>query len=81
MNHFVYILRCADYTLYTGYTTDVEKRIKAHNWGKSGAKYTNGRRPVYLLYSENFETKSEALRREIEIKKMSKKQKLQLISK
>ena len=78
MKHYIYILECADHTLYTGYTNDIEKRIKTHNESK-GAKYTRGRRPVRLLYSEEFETKSEALKREIAVKKLSKEKKLQLI--
>ena len=60
---YMYVLECADGSLYTGYTTDIEKRLKTHNAGK-GAKYTKSRRPVILVYSEQYETKSEALRRE-----------------
>ncbi len=74
----VYILRCKDGTLYTGSTNDIEKRIAVHNAGK-GAKYTRGRLPVRLLYSESFQTKSEALKRELAIKKMSKLEKLSLL--
>jgi putative endonuclease len=61
--HFVYIVRCADGTLYTGYTRDVERRIAAHNRGR-GAKYTSGRRPVVLVYHERFRSLGAALRRE-----------------
>ena len=64
----VYILECNDGTLYTGWTNDIDKRFKAHNDGK-GAKYTKGRRPLKLVYLEELETKSEALKRENEIKK------------
>ena len=74
----VYILECNDGTLYTGWTNDIDKRFKAHNDGK-GAKYTKGRRPLKLVYIENLESKSEALKRENEIKKMTKDKKRQLI--
>ena len=70
----VYILECNDGTLYTGWTNDIDKRFKAHNDGK-GAKYTKGRRPLKLVYLEELETKSEALKRENEIKKMTKDKK------
>lgn len=73
-----YILRCSDGTLYTGWTNDIEKRLKAHNQGE-GAKYTRGRTPVELVYMETFETKQEAMRREAAIKKLSKKDKLKLV--
>jgi len=76
--HFVYIIKCKDGTLYTGWTTDVDARIKAHNDG-AGAKYTKGRGPVTLLHSESFESKSDALRREMAIKKLSRDDKLKLI--
>lgn len=76
--YFVYILKCADATLYIGSTNDIEKRIISHNTSKVGAKYTRGRRPVVLKYYESFETKSEALKREIELKKYSKIQKMNL---
>jgi putative endonuclease len=79
MYYTVYILECSDKTLYTGYTTDLERRIKNHNTGKAGAKYTRSRRPVKLVYSQNFKTLSPALKREIAIKKLSRKEKLQLI--
>jgi putative endonuclease len=74
----VYILECNDGTLYTGWTNDIDKRFKAHNDGK-GAKYTKGRRPLKLVYLEELETKSEALKRENKIKKMTKDKKRQLI--
>lgn len=76
--HYVYILRCADDTLYTGWTTDLDRRMTAHNTGK-GAKYTKYRRPVELVYYERLETKSEALRRECAIKKLSRCEKTALI--
>ena len=76
--NYTYMLRCKDGTLYTGWTTDLEKRVQAHNDGK-GAKYTKSRTPVSLVYVEVFETKQEALRRESAIKKMSRSDKLKLI--
>lgn len=77
--YYVYILECADKTLYTGYTTDLDKRVKNHNESKVGAKYTKARRPVVLKYSEKFSTLSEALKREFEIKALTRKEKLDLI--
>jgi len=76
----LYILRCCDDSLYTGITTDVEKRVAVHNSGK-GAKYTRGRRPVELAYCEECGDHSAALKRELEIKAMPRKQKLRLIKK
>ena len=76
--YFVYIVRCKDNTLYTGYTDELEKRIKIHNKGK-GAKYTRGRLPVILCYFEEYPNKSEALKREISIKKLKRREKLKLI--
>ena len=75
---YVYILRCADGTLYTGMTDDMERRVKAHNEG-TGAKYTRGRGPVVLLYHEKCESRSAALKREYAIKQLTRKQKLALI--
>ncbi len=75
---YVYILRCGDGTLYCGYTNNVEKRLEAHRSGK-GAKYTKGRLPLELVYAEKFAEKGDALRREAEIKKLSKKEKLNII--
>ena len=63
--NYTYILKCMDGSLYTGWTNDIDKRLKAHNEGK-GAKYTKGRRPVKLVYVEEFKTKEEAMRREYE---------------
>ena len=76
----LYILRCCDGSLYTGITTDVEKRLAAHNSGK-GAKYTRSRRPVELAYSEDCTDHSAALKRELEIKSMTREEKLKLITK
>lgn len=76
--HYVYIIKCSDNTLYTGYTTDVDKRILTHNKG-IGAKYTRGRTPVTLLHKESFTNKGEALKREHFIKKLSREKKLQII--
>ena len=76
--NYTYILTCRDGTLYTGWTNDLEKRLRIHNEGK-GAKYTKSRRPVVLAYFEEFNTKKEAMRREWEIKQMDRQQKLELI--
>ena len=77
-----YILRCADGTLYTGWTNDIERRLAAHNAG-TAAKYTRppSRRPVELVYLESFETKEEAMSREYQIKQFSRQEKEELISK
>lgn len=75
---FTYIVRCSDGTLYTGWTNDLDKRVKAHNEGK-GAKYTRSRRPVSLAYFECFETKEQAMRREYEIKRFTREEKMKLI--
>lgn len=78
----VYILRCADNSLYTGITTDVERRLQEHNAGKkNGASYTRGRRPVALVYKEQAIDRATATRREIEIKQLDRLQKEQLIGK
>lgn len=77
---YTYILSCSDGTLYTGWTNNLGKRIKAHNDGK-GARYTRSRRPVILEYYEEFDTKQEAMHREWEIKQMSRNEKLRMISK
>lgn len=76
---YVYILRCADGTLYTGMTDDVGRRAEVHNSGK-GAKYTRGRRPVEVVYSEECESYSAALKREYAIKQLPRQEKLHLIS-
>ena len=76
----VYVLRCNDDTLYTGVTTDLQRRLSEHNQDdKSGAKYTRVRRPVELVYSESCQTRSEAMKREHGIKKLSRAQKELLI--
>jgi len=74
----VYIVRCADATLYTGIARNLQKRIDEHNHGRLAARYTRARRPVVLVYSEPCESRSEALRREIAIKKLSRMDKEQL---
>lgn len=77
--YFVYILRCSDGSLYTGFTTDIDRRVKEHNGSQRGAKYTQSRRPCVLVYYEELPTKHGALCREAEIKKFSRKNKLRLI--
>ena len=77
--NFTYILRCADNSLYVGWTNDLEKRLKAHNSGK-GAKYTRGRLPATLVYFESFETKEEAMSREWHLKRLSHSEKEALIA-
>lgn len=74
----LYMLRCGDGTLYTGITTDVEKRLEAHRSGK-GAKYTRGRGPLELVYSEECGSHSDALKRELELKALTRQQKKELI--
>lgn len=76
--NYTYILKCSDDTLYTGWTNHLEKRVKAHSLGK-GAKYTRCRTPVSLAYYETFATKEEAMKREWEIKQMTRQQKMALI--
>ena len=78
IKHYVYILKCADETLYTGWTTDVKKRVETHNSGK-GAKYTRARLPVELVYTEEFEDKIEAQKREYAIKQLTRAEKESLI--
>lgn len=78
VNHYVYIVECRDGSLYTGYTNSLSHRISIHNEGK-GAKYTRSRLPVKLKYYEVFNTKQEAMRREYEIKQLSRSKKLNLI--
>ena len=78
--NYTYILQCADGTLYTGWTNNLEKRLAAHNAGIA-AKYTKTRRPVELVYFEEFETKEEAMSREWHIKKLTRAEKLGLINK
>ena len=77
--NYTYMMKCADGTLYTGWTTSVEKRLKAHNEGKAGAKYTREQRPVELVYYEGYATKEEAMSREYAIKQLTRKEKLALM--
>ena len=77
-DHYVYVLRCADDTLYTGYTTDVERRVAEHDAGE-GAKYTRGRTPVELVHVESFDSRSAAMSREHEIKQFSRAGKESLV--
>ena len=77
--HYVYILKCADGTYYTGYTTDQERRTQVHNSGK-GAKYTRARRPVKLIYTEEYDDKTDAQRREYAIKQLTRAEKEKLIN-
>lgn len=76
---YVYIAECADGTLYTGWTNDLEKRLSAHNNG-SASKYTRSRTPVTIVYSEEFETREEAMSREARIKSLSRARKIELIN-
>lgn len=76
--HYVYIVMCSDNTLYTGYTVDVDKRMIAHNNG-TGAKYTRARLPVELKYVEMFDSKSDAMKREYEIKQLTRNEKFKLM--
>ena len=77
--NYCYILRCADGTLYTGWTNDLEARLKTHNAGKGG-RYTRARLPVELVYREEFETKEEAMSREWHLKRLTRQEKLRLIA-
>lgn len=76
--NYTYMVKCKDETIYTGWTNNLEKRMKAHNEGK-GARYTRSRRPVELVYYEEFATKEEAMRRENAIKRLSRSQKIKII--
>lgn len=78
MSHFVYIIECADGTLYTGYTTDIKRRLREHNEGH-GAKYTRGRTPVELRHVETFHSRSSALQREAAIQQLSRTEKDRLV--
>lgn len=78
--YYIYLLRCSDNTLYCGQTTDLERRVKEHNSEKSKSKYTRGRQPVRLVYFEKYKTLNEVLKREWQIKKLTKKQKEILIT-
>jgi len=83
MLYFFYMLRCSDNSLYSGITTDLKRRVKEHNGqlkgGEKGAKYTRVRRPVQMVYSEQFASRSEASKREYEVKHMDKEEKEQLL--
>lgn len=76
--NYTYIVKCSDGTFYTGWTNDLTRRMEAHNQGR-GAKYTKARRPVTLIYYETFEKKEEAMKREYAIKRLSRKEKEELI--
>lgn len=77
--YYLYILECADKTLYTGITVDLERRIKEHNSSALGAKYTRGRRPVKLIFSKKFRNRSSASKAEAKIKQMNREDKLKMI--
>ena len=81
MMYYLYILKCADKTLYTGITTDLKRRVAEHNNSKLGAKYTSSRGPVKLVYSKRFKNRSSASKEEARIKKLKRIKKLQLIKK
>ncbi len=74
-NWYIYIARCSDDSLYTGIKKDIERRIDEHNYGKQAAAYTRAHRPVELVYQERYKTRSDATKREIEIRKLSKEEK------
>ncbi|RNJ25374.1 GIY-YIG nuclease family protein [Halosegnis longus] len=76
--HYVYVIECADGSFYTGYTTDVQRRVAEHDAGE-GSKYTRGRTPVELRHTEAFDTKGAAMSREYEIKQLSRRQKERLV--
>ena len=76
--NYTYIVKCSDETLYTGWTNNLKKRLEAHNSGK-GAKYTKNRRPVELVYFEEYDTKQEPMKREYAIKQLSRQKKLAFI--
>jgi putative endonuclease len=78
-NYYAYLARCNDDTLYAGYTNDIENREEAHNEG-NGARYTRMRRPVKIVYFEGFVNRSDAMKREYELKQLSKKDKEKLVS-
>ena len=77
----LYILKCADKTLYTGITTDIIRRVKEHNSSKLGAKYTRSRRPVKVVFEISFRTRSKASKEEARIKKLTRKEKLLFVKK
>ena len=77
--YYVYLLECSDLSYYCGITTDIQRRIIEHNTSKKGAKYTRARRPVKLIWSKIVQSRSEATKLEIQIKKLSKKEKIALV--
>ena len=79
MKYYVYIVECADTTYYSGYTTDLKTRMREHNYSKKAAKYTRSRRPIKLRYSEELGSKSDAMKREFELKKLTRSEKEILI--
>jgi len=79
--YYLYILKCADKTLYTGITTDLKRRLTEHNEGKLGAKYTSSRSPVKIVYSKKFKNRSTASKEEARIKKLKRNKKLELVNK
>lgn len=79
MSYYTYILKCADNTLYVGATNNLDKRLIQHNTSKQGAHYTKIRRPVILVHSETFETFRESRKREAELKRLSRAEKLKII--
>lgn len=79
MTYYVYIVECSDGTYYCGYSNNLDTRINEHNYSRKGARYTKSRRPVKLVYSERLESKSLAMKREIEIKNLTKKKKEMLV--
>lgn len=79
--YYLYILKCADETLYIGITTDLDRRVKEHNTSKRGAKYTKARRPVKLVYSKKFRNRSTASKAEAKMKQMTREEKLGLVKK
>ena len=79
MPYYFYLARCADDTLYSGYTVNIKEREQRHNEGR-GARYTKARRPVKIVYSEEYQTKSEAMKREYEVKQWTKNQKMDLLT-
>ncbi len=78
--YYLYILKCADKTLYTGITVDLKRRIEEHNFSGLGARYTKSRRPVKLVYSKKFRDRSTASKEEVRIKTLSRKEKLEMIN-
>lgn len=77
--YYLYILKCADKTLYTGITTDLKRRVREHNKSNLGAKYAKGRRPVKLVFSKKFKSRSSALKEECRVKKLTKEEKIRII--